>query len=822
MKKIAVVILTVLTCIYAKAQEIPLDIVDRVNAVDYIFEGEVINSQAYFTNSGAYIHTSNTVAIKKILKGAINCGTIEIITLGGQTDSSQVQVSHSLTLSVGSIGIFLCTDTDIPVSVVDFYPETNTQKLEATYEDQSFMRYWWDGEGVNAADIWNNFDSLYAVYNSMEAITGISLIDCEGTGGAIHGVPPHDPNDDNVIFPHYRQADFDSLMAYAEFQRRHYTRTNDDRDEHKIFYNIEDLIITGTSTKYLEFDVTAKDDYGLGYLDISGVRLKYDPAVFGSNVVANANIIVTRGTLNADPACYADPIPSDDNSYTVLIPAFETEYSSCKAPILTTPQCIMHVKMEILDCTIPSDIILQDTATFFGPSLMVNYSAFSDFPADTFSTYYEFIEHSQVEAVPACVPTITDFSPTIVAGGIEQILNIRGFQFGATRGNGAIFMKNADDGGTSEVFLNNGDFVLWSDTLIQIKVPSYDTAIVGGFAQTGQAAGSGLFEVFTNDGSSVVSPSPLTIKYSVDNHPSKNPYLLTPRNEFSQAFVFHCDTALANYKGGAMKAVIDKALRDWTCLTGINWYLGADTAYTHSSVLNDTLCILKLGNLGGGSVYAKTSAYKAICADYVHFETDIVIDTTFDWFCDTLGSPVPLGQQNIYSTILHELGHAHGLKHVMGSSNLMYYAIAPGSIGVINLVGDHSCDAGGNWIMDFSTDPSNITTCGVTSNILQLPNPCSTVAIYELENNQFSYTVYPNPVSNKLTVEFHSVDNNQLNLSLIDIRGRSVLSQTEEVQEGENIIDVAIDFLPKGMYILVLRSTNDKINIKAKIIKHEN
>jgi hypothetical protein len=57
MKKATFIVLGLILSIRIIAQEIPLDIVTRVNAVDYIFEGKVINSQSYFANGGGGVYS---------------------------------------------------------------------------------------------------------------------------------------------------------------------------------------------------------------------------------------------------------------------------------------------------------------------------------------------------------------------------------------------------------------------------------------------------------------------------------------------------------------------------------------------------------------------------------------------------------------------------------------------------------------------------------------------------------------------------------------------------------------------------------------------
>lgn len=324
------------------AQEIPINFVNRINEVNFIFEGKVIHSKPYYAHNGQYIYTSNTVEITKILKGDLKCGTIEIITKGGEIDDKKLEVSHSLELLKGSSGIFLCSETNRPLSIVDFYPETNPEKLEATFETQSFIRYWWDGHHINAADIWQNYDSLALVYNVTEVISGLSFIDCEAKISHTYVNVSIDNTEED--FPVYSKEDFDELINYAEFKRNNYTREDISKSNSEIFYNLSNLIITGTTQKYLEFDVTVKDNLGTKFLDQSAIRLEYNPSAFGNNIVANNNIIVTRGTLNADTNCYSAPIPSDVNNNTILIPALETVFSQCKAPIfkLRKVLCILR------------------------------------------------------------------------------------------------------------------------------------------------------------------------------------------------------------------------------------------------------------------------------------------------------------------------------------------------------------------------------------------------------------------------------------------------------------------------------------------------
>lgn len=483
----------------------------------------------------------------------------------------------------------------------------------------------------------------------------------------------------------------------------------------------------------------------------------------------------------------------------------------------------MHIKMKIQSCDIPNNIALVDTATFFGPSLIINYSAYAEFPADTFQTYYDELEHNQVASVPACKLTITDFYPKEVAGGIKDTLTIKGFQFGTNRGTGNVYFKNANDGGLTEVFLDSLDYILWSDTLIKIHVPSFDSAFVSGTAYTNQPAGTGFFRIVNNIGETDSSDTELKIKFSVANNAQKKAYIISPLVEFNKKITFHCSNEVANYAGGSMKAVIKKALKDWTCLTGIDWELGADTLYTDSIAKNDSLCIITFSNLNS-NVLATAIGWKSFCSiqgnPAIYFEMDIEIDTNNLFFIDTISTSIPTGSLDFYSIILHELGHSHNLRHVIGSNNIMHYGISSGQI-KRDLENDYSCDEGGNWVIDYSTDTNNfINSCGV-ENINANPNtPCSHLSVENLNGKNNNTLIYPNPFTGNINIEITSLKTSTTFIQLYDLNGRQILSREYQINQGSNTIPIETIDLSNGTYLITITMENQVSS--HKIIKYEN
>jgi len=359
--------------------------------------------------------------------------------------------------------------------------------------------------------------------------------------------------------------------------------------------------------------------------------------------------------------------------------------------------------------------------------------------------------------------------------------------------------------------------------IIKIFVPSYDTNINSSGSIVNHPAGTGHFKVLSDDGSYDYSPDPLNIRYSVSNNSVKERIILAPWTVFNQAFIFHCDVDVAYYDNGAMKDVIDKALRDWTCLTGINWYLSTDTNYI-DDIAKDTLCIIKWDTNLKSSTLAKTTSYRSQCGTsspkYLTPEIDIRINGNKTWNCDSTGT-VAQGEYDIYSIILHELGHAHSLSHVIDTNRIMHFNISSGEYNR-NLEYDQSCDEGGNDVIQYSTASVNNIGCSAVQNISANPNPpCNhvTVSVENINQNDLKYILFPNPVSSILNISITSEINENTNIILMDVSGKVVKVFSRRILEGDNTFELPIYEISSGIYILRIQSNSGVNLVNAKFIK---
>ncbi len=619
MKKLLLTLTFALIGIIANSQELPKSLIDRVNSVNYIFEGQVLESTPYYTNSGQYIRTSNLVQITKILKGELECGTVEIITNGGEIDNKTLEISHGLKLYPNSTGIFLCNLTNRELSSVDFYSETNLEKLEGSYEYQSFIRYWWDGQNINAADLWQNFDSLNLVYNITEQISGLNFQDCGTT-----------------------------LTLLDNYEKR----------------KLKEVI----------------------------------------NVAPKADSIIS-------------------------------------------------------------------------------------------------------------------FSPQVLAGGIDDTLTISGNSFGSNKG--WVLFPNADDGGTSEIIVDENQISIWNDSIIKFVVPSVANHYVT-LPTNKHPAGSGVFKVFSEFGSTLLVDT-IEVLFSVMNHTTDyRPFVVAPWTAMNQKFTFRCDTAVANYDGGKMKTTINKALNDWKCLTGIDWELGNDINYLDPTALEDTICTITFLDFPDTSnILAWTHTYKGRVnipdTSYQIYEIDIEINSDHNWFSDTLiANALPAGQQDLYAVILHELGHAHGLNHVINTSAVMNYAVNP-ITRIIQLSNDISCDQGGNWMADFTNDLSNLHSSFFFDRMtFDTINPCSNIlsVIEMITIENISVQLYPNPCNHFIQINSKDLNYETLHYSIFDISGKEI---TAPIQMFEGKIDVSN--ISNGYYIIRVHDLNKQLIFASKFLK---
>ncbi len=84
--------------------------------------------------------------------------------------------------------------------------------------------------------------------------------------------------------------------------------------------------------------------------------------------------------------------------------------------------------------------------------------------------------------------------------------------------------------------------------------------------------------------------------------------------------------------------------------------------------------------------------------------------------------------------------------------------------------------------------------------------PCVTVGLNEVKGNDFAMSVYPNPATDRLQVNFASVTRSSYTLRVIDVQGRELTTMNTEAISGQNHAELNITYLSKGIYFVVVES----------------
>jgi hypothetical protein len=377
---------------------------------------------------------------------------------------------------------------------------------------------------------------------------------------------------------------------------------------------------------------------------------------------------------------------------------------------------------------------------------------------------------------------INNFSPLTVSAGIGNQITINGFGFGNTRGASKVLFKNANDGGLTEIEAEPSQYISWADNKIVVAVS--------------HQAGSGKIAIVV-DGSRAQSSAALQINYAIINTGSQslvNPSRLVARNA-NKGYIWNMNAVFDSDSIAKSNFLI--SFKKWRCKTYINWTIGNNTNINYSE--RDTVSVitfdenneLPLGVLG------LCYSYYSGCTedDWFIEEQDVLIRKSDKWhFGD---QTIPTNKIDFQSVVLHELGHAHQIAHVIKNTDLMHYSISNGeqkrTIENVNL-------EAAQWMINKSLE-SNICD----KKRMQLLDS-------ELCNDEnfgfFNTIVYPNPFNELLNIDFYLDRSDKLNISLFDVTGKLVITY-----QNENV--------GKGFFPLVFSAPNYLIGAGVYILKVE-
>ena len=748
------------------------EIIDwTVRTSDFIFEGKVTRTEAFLSLDQNHIYTRHTIEVSKVIKGSVPY-TVEVITQGGVMEDGRFQIiSHTTTPSAGTEGLFFCKT----------YSNTNISQSPYLMLQGSdgLIEYTNNSAQYSAASRHKQYNNIYKdLYLMLE----------EKYGFTIESVQP------NTIEKHFMCILGENLSSRSS------------GGEALLEFRFDNIIIQGIESVKLDIMVrTNKEDLQLGD---SEVFFDYTPKAFGSNVISSGKTQVTAGKLLSDASITPTVVDEDENTIKISIPSdcFKSAPSSFMSLTQSFEQ-LLQFEIGIKDITAISSLELdafsmEGNVNYFDPEL--GYCVLVD----------TLIVPTPVNVLSSA--KVISFYPNPITAGTGDTLFIVGDSLGTIKG--TVRFPSADSGG-SQMMTANSEDVVWSDTLIKVRMPSTEGA--GG----GNPAGSGIFEIETATAMKAKSTTPLEVRYAVLNirSVSSEPIRMQLTDDINgdgtldSLLTFRLDTNIISANPMALQLVKD-AMCEWSNATGIQWELGAPLS-TLPAPSNTNFIIFASNTLFQGQQINATAFTRISgignCSDNsqtpsarisyvgspdIYLRQNLASVGATGWHYSS--TMPPTGKtMDFYSVLLHELGHAHLLKHAIPDTKVMYWQVKEDSIRRNISIDD--LDGG----IDILTTSKTVLEDTLTSGCIQaipLGNGCRITSISEVLPVG-NTTIYPNPAETDVAVALEDYIGGDTKILIFNSIGQQVISRDlGYLPAGSHSVEIPIDILPIGIYYITL------------------
>lgn len=730
----------------------------------HVLEAKVVEQTCYWSDDRTKIFTKSVLEVYKIFKGDLKTNRLELNRIGGQLEGYFQEVSDVPNLQKGQFGLFFIGKSE-----------------PYLYLNEEPITYYQDGINPTAAGAFLTMKNIASeIYQPLQAVCG--------------QVPQ------KVGSNPFEQQFIEQLRRRGLPAQRPL--------EMGIEFSFENATLSFSNGAFLEFDIYSKELLPtLSKFAKSNLYFEYNTALFGANVAASNLIQIAKGTILNHPNYTLQVVDDAPDRLKVVIDKLTDNDLYL---LSTTAEQLAHAKINISQLSQSPDIV-------FDEGLMQGESFFYNSATQQQAAYPYVFANDAIRQEILARPIITGFSPKRLSGGINDTLTITGLNFGTIRGK--MLFPNADVAfGTYITTADSLEFPVWTNNLIKVLVPSQG------------AAGSGRFCVVTSTPDTAKSVDSLEIVYGVQNYKidlSSNGIVSThrvylPDTNKQGGFTFRLDNNFSSKPKA--KLCFEEALKKWRCATGVNFIMGKDTNLV--SVGMDRVSNVRFASSSQFEAWGispnkvawtyTTGTYFYRCGNLVTLvpagyasEIDLIIkDSVNLWYIDTLSTtPIPTGRVDLYTILIHELGHAHRLGHAIGGNKIMIWNIQPEQRRT-NLT--DADIAGGLNVVDSSAvqRSTNVRFCN--------PRPMKRVPLHNCSNltsaqeiqqgNHYSIMTYPNPTTDAYHIDFNLDSSQEVSTAVYDAFGKMMIyNKPQKLYVGSHHLEMDCNHLPSGFYLLMVR-----------------
>lgn len=745
---------------------------EKIQKSSLIVEGRVVESKCYRADDET-IYTAHKIKVSALLKGEYREGFLTVTTWGGELDGEKQTWTHLLTLEIGDYGIF-------------FLEPTRVKSIEDS-----------------------NFQEFFDVYSGVQGFLAFAQNDAKAWVA-------YEP------FHIYLDIENDIYGRIARTTGQGIINVNKDSNVPRsgVRYHFTDIGFDGTS---VTFNVYVNSLVGTKKLYNSGIQIGYNSAFFGANLATNGNLVLQEDGISQSSTY--DLTQSNTTSSKVKIELMPIG-------VLTGLSTIGATEQLLAKGTITVQNLLADPGITYDITEMQSMSKF--YESGTAQLFDTVIVEGDWRLFENLLPTISDFYPDTTIAGIKNQISIVGTGFGSSSlppVNRKVIFTNVSQPnsppGQQWMSPLPGDYLLWSDTLIVVNVPSVGNNFFSG-SSLDNHAGTGKIGVVTSLGIDTSYTKILYVRATAFNSATINPigqfhgigHKFVDKN-LDGGYDLYFSSQFANLNLGEGTEAFKRALITWRCTTGINFRIKQFSDIPPAQ--QPFSCRIGYGPLPSGTLSTSTAiTFDSIlfCANssgiarhgVVHL-FNMTFNNIYSWHT---GVDMPVlnwaNTIDLETTALHELGHAHELGHSNNKHNVMWYLVNQYRRGLT--VDDVK---GGQYIVFFSSVDTSFKCESPMQSVLG--SDCGVVPIVDIKKVDSSVKMFPNPVSGNASIVFPPEFNNlKIRIVLIDQLGRVIKDDFDSI--STEILAIDLRQCEPGLYYLLLDIEGQNTNI-IKFVKQQ-